>query len=108
VIKTKKEFAGFFVLYTKWRYWRFAVPFCRRFVLFPRRYIDLVGVSEAAEHLLKWAECMARKMIERHWGKVQKLAAAVVEKQKFTGNGRFSGAEIRDVLGGSGRNGNSG
>jgi hypothetical protein len=46
VIKTKSEFAGFFVLYTRWRHWRLQVPFCRR-VWFPRRYIDLVGVSEA-------------------------------------------------------------
>ena len=47
VLKTKSEFAGFFVLYTKWRHWRLVVPFCRRLVLFPRKYIDLVGVSEA-------------------------------------------------------------
>src|SRR5438132_886944 len=44
VLKTKSEFAGFFVLYTKWRHWRLSVPFCRRLVLFPRKYIDLVGV----------------------------------------------------------------
>jgi hypothetical protein len=46
VLKTKSEFAGLFVLYTKWRHWRLQVPFCRR-VCFPKRYIDLVGVSEA-------------------------------------------------------------
>jgi hypothetical protein len=46
VLKTKSEFAGLFVLYTKWRHWRLQVPFCRR-VWFPRKYIDLVGVSEA-------------------------------------------------------------
>ena len=46
VVKTKSEFAGLFVLYTKWRHWRLQVPFCRR-VWFARRYIDLVGVSEA-------------------------------------------------------------
>jgi hypothetical protein len=50
---------------------------------------------------------MADALIGEHWPKVQRLAAAVTEKQKFTGNGRFSGAEIRDLLGGNGRNGNS-
>jgi hypothetical protein len=44
-IKTKSEFAGFFVVYTRWRHWTLQVPFCRRLWL-PKRYIDLVSVSE--------------------------------------------------------------
>jgi len=60
---------------------------------------------EAGELLVAWAERVASAMVERHWGKVERLAAAITEKQKFTGNGVFSGEEIRQVLGGNGRNG---
>ena len=67
------------------------------------------GDEQAALHLLKWAECMSRTMIEQHWLKVEKLANAITEKQRFTGNGKFSRAEIRAVLlGSSGRNGSNG
>jgi hypothetical protein len=51
---------------------------------------------------------MADAMVERHWPKITRLAFAVTEKEKFTGNGRLSGAEIRDVLGGQGRDGSGG
>jgi hypothetical protein len=60
------------------------------------------GDEQAAASLVEWAHLLAQVMIENHLGKVQKLAAAVQEKQRFTGNGRFSGAEIRQVLGGNG------
>ena len=67
------------------------------------------GDEQAALHLLKWAECMSRAMVEQHWLKVEKLANAITKKQRFTGNGKFSRAEIRAVLlGSSGRNGSNG
>ena len=62
VLKTKSEFAGFFVLYTKWRHWRLQVPFCRR-TWRHRKYIDLVGVSEEGVQFdvlhTKYAEALA-------------------------------------------------
>jgi hypothetical protein len=61
--------------------------------------------AQAAELLVKWAERRADAIIEKHWPKVQRLAAAITEKQKFTGNGVFSHAEIKQVLRGDGRNG---
>jgi hypothetical protein len=47
VLKTRSELVSYYVVYMKWRHLRLEVPFCRRLVLFPRRYIDLVAASEA-------------------------------------------------------------
>jgi hypothetical protein len=46
VVKTRSELAAYFVVYMKSRHGSLQVPFCRR-VWFPKRYIELVGVSEA-------------------------------------------------------------
>jgi hypothetical protein len=64
--------------------------------------LHLSGGSDriAAEHLVRWGECMARMIIERHWLKVERLAAAAVKKQKATGINEFYAAEILQVLSG--------
>lgn len=53
-IQTKSEFAGYFVVYTRWRHWVIQVPFCRRFISKRRRakvYL-LLGFLTAAVALI--------------------------------------------------------
>jgi hypothetical protein len=56
------------------------------------------GDDEAAQLFVQWAERRAAVLVEKHWPKVQALAFALREKEKFTGNSRLNGAEIRAVL----------
>jgi hypothetical protein len=57
------------------------------------------GDRAGAELLMKWLERRTELLVEKQWAQIQKLASALQEKQKFTGNGRFSGAEIKELLG---------
>jgi len=54
--------------------------------------------EQAAALLVEWAERRADVLVEKYWPHVQRLAFALREKEKFTGNGRLSGAEISNVL----------
>jgi hypothetical protein len=52
-----------------------------------------------AQLLVAWLLRRCELMVGKEWGRIQKLADALLEKQKFTGNGRLSGAEIKELLG---------
>lgn len=43
------------------------------------------GNAEAAEILVTWGELMADSLVEREWPRITKLAGAVVERGKLTG-----------------------
>jgi hypothetical protein len=60
------------------------------------------GDDEAAALLVKWAERMADVMVEKHWSKVHKLAFALLEF------GKLSGDQVHNLLGRNGRNGSNG
>jgi hypothetical protein len=57
------------------------------------------GDTEAAELLVKWGERRAEVMVGRTWPQVHKLAFALLE------HGKLSGDQVRDLLGGQDRNG---
>jgi len=68
----------------------------------------LVRLDHIASRIVNANHCIMYAMVEKQWSKIQKLVAAITEKQRFTGNGVFSIAEIQQVFGGNGRNGSGG
>jgi hypothetical protein len=56
------------------------------------------GDEISAELLLQWVMRRAGLLIEAQWPQIEKLACALLEKQKFTGNGEMTGDEVTELL----------